>query len=178
MKKIALALIIFLTTFSCFSALAGSRPGLLALTFGAGEDYFASKRHMRDTGAGFGALSYNITREWGIEGMVGFLHTRFNSSIVDDRQINGSLFALDGVYHYPLNELVEPYVLAGAGITTLNPNRNDAVNEGNINAGLGLEYFIHKSIAFRVEARDFYVIDGGKNDVMLDGGVSILFDLC
>jgi hypothetical protein len=66
--------------------------------------------------------------------------------------------------------------LAGPGIIGLNPNGNDPNNEGNINAGLGTQYFVDKSFAFKVEARDFYTITGGgKNDVLIDVGVTYLF---
>lgn len=73
---------------------------------------------------------------------------------------------------------VEPYLLAGVGVIGLNPNRNDGHNEGNMNFGIGSDFFIEKSIAFRIEARDFYTFVGGKNDILIGAGIKFLLDLC
>jgi OOP family OmpA-OmpF porin len=157
---------------------AGNRPGALTITVGPGYEYFASKRQMQNTGLGFVAVGYDFTRNWGIEGLLAFMRTDFDDSLHDYRKIRGSLFQADAVYHYPLTDVFEPYTFAGFGFTHLNPNRNEAVNEGNINAGLGLQLFMYKDLSLRFEGRDIYVVNGGKNDVMLSAGLSALFDLC
>jgi hypothetical protein len=72
-------------------------------------------------------------------------------------------------------QCIEPFLLAGVGATGLNPNGNSANYEGNINAGAGAQWFINDIIAFRAEARDFYTIIGGKNDVFLGAGISFYF---
>jgi OOP family OmpA-OmpF porin len=180
MKKISSLILVCAGLISLVSsaAYAGNRPGALTLTIGGGQEYFSSKRHLDNTGVGLLEVAYDLTDHWGIEGLLGKLHTNFKGSINDDRHVNGTLFAVNGVYHFNTDRMFEPYVLAGAGITELNPNRFDAHDEGNVNAAVGAQIFVHKSIAFRVEARDLYTFVGGKNDVLLNGGVSILFDLC
>jgi OmpA-OmpF porin, OOP family len=182
MKKVyslilACASFISLTSSTTF---AETKANSITFTLGGGYYYFATKRDMDNTGIGFGGLGYNFTNHWGVEAILGGLNTHFKDSVNDDRSINGTLFSFDGVYHFSpfYRETFEPYLMAGVGVLGLNPNRNEANNEGNINAAAGLNLFIDKIIAFRVEARDFYTIVGGKNDVMLDGGVTVFWNLC
>lgn len=161
------------------TAYAGNRANTATLTLGAGYEYFTDKRKIENTSMPMVMLGYNFTQHWGAEALLGIFNTDFKSSVNDDRQINGTLFALDAMYHFnPFRSVVEPFVLAGVGATGLNPNRQDGHNEGNINAGLGAQIFFDKSIAFRVEARDFYTWVGGKNDYMFDAGVTFLLDIC
>jgi OOP family OmpA-OmpF porin len=186
MKKLhslVLACVGLATITSYSAAFTGNRPGAVTFTFGAGYDYFAQKRKIENTGVPFVAVGYDFTDRWGIEGMLGGFNTSFKPSADDDRKINGTLLAVDGVYRFDPQCLyqqypVEPFVMAGVGILGLSNNRNEANNEGNINAALGVQFFADKVVAFRVEARDFYTIVGGKNDVILDAGVTFLLDLC
>src|SRR5579862_6020257 len=137
--------------------MASHRAGAAILSLGAGYERFSSKRHIDNTGMPFFALGYDLTDNWGVEGFLGLTSTDSRRPEDDGRQIKTTLFTFDGVYHFSPYHKVEPYVLAGVGITGMHPNgRSDANNEGNINAGVGAEIFIAKSIAFRLEARDLY----------------------
>lgn len=161
---------------------AENRAGAFTATLGGGSIYFDSKRDMENTGVGFLGLGYDFTDRWGIEALLGSFHTHFRSFVDDDRSIDGTVFAIDGVYHVapflPHFSFVEPYVLAGVGVLGMNPSGTDPHNQGNINAGIGAEFFIHPSIAFRLEARDFYTITGAKNDAMIDAGITFFMGGC
>ena len=156
----------------------GNSAGDATVTAAGGEFFFAQKRNIENTGLAMLILGYNFTDNWGIEGLVGGFTTTFKDSVHDNREISGTLVSIDGVYHFSPYHNVQPYVLAGVGVLGLNPNRYSANNEGNINAGVGAEFFVHPAVAFRLEGRDFYTWVGGKNDLMLDGGVTFLFDFC
>lgn len=162
----------------CLQNCVGNRAGDVKVTAAGGEFFFASKRQIDNTALGMVILGYNFTDNWGIEGLLGGFSTDFKNAVHDNREISGTLFAIDGAYHFSPYYNVQPYVLAGVGVLGLNPNRYSANNEGNINAAIGAEFFIHPAVAFRIEGRDFYTWVGGKNDVMLDGGVTFLFDFC
>lgn len=183
MKKYFAFLLLCVTTFSLFgfsTVYAGNRAGALTVTLGGGYEYFASKRQIQNAGVPFGILGYNFTNKWAFEALYGAFTTDFDNSVNDDHQINGNLFLLDAVYRFGTFGpccMVEPFVLAGVGITGMDRTTTDSHNEGNINAGLGVQLFPHKDVAFRMEARDLYTRVGGKNDVMLDAGVSFLFDV-
>ena len=179
MKKICLSLAAVSLFAAVFSAHAGNRAGAVTATVGAGYDFLSSQRRMDNAFVPYVGLGYNFTQHWGLEGILGNFNTSFKKSVGDNREISGLMLALDGVYHFsPSHQIIEPYVLAGAGIMGFNPNRNNANNEGAINAGVGTEFFLDKSIALRIEARDFYTIVGGKNDVFLNAGVTFLFGGC
>lgn len=185
MKKINSLIILCLSSLTvnsfasqCVGMCVGNSAGDVTLTIGAGEFFFSTKRNMVNTSLPLVALAFNFTNHWGIEGFLSGYNTAYKSSEHDHRQINGTVFAADVLYHFTPYYFFQPYVLAGVGVIGMNPNRNDANNEGNINAGIGAQFFVHPAIAFRLEGRDFYTWVGEKNDVMVDGGVSFLFDLC
>lgn len=168
-------------TLTSFNAIyAGNQPGAISITPGAGELFLASKRHMKNAGVPLVILGYNFSKQWGFEALIGGYTTTFNSSSPPKsfKEINGTLVALNGVYRFgEYYQIIEPYIVFGVGVIGMNPNGNNANNEGNINAGVGTQIFANPIVAFRVEARDFYTWVGGKNDAMIDAGVSFLINL-
>jgi len=162
------------------SVYAGNRAKAATITVGGGGYFFSDDRNLNNTGFPFLALGYDLTDHWGVDALIAGFSTQSKRPLDNDngRQIRGTLFAFDGVYHFMLDSCVQPYALAGVGILGLSPNGTNANNQGNINAGLGMQLFFHKDIAFRVEARDFYTITSTNNDVFVSGGVSFLFDVC
>lgn len=169
----------FLFSVQLFSAHAESRAGAATLTLGGGYEFFASKRQIDNTGVGLGIIGYDFTRHWGIEALLGTLKTHSRRTDDYNKAVSGTLFAVDGVYHFKsYHNVLEPFLLAGVGVTGLSPNGTDPHNEGNINAGVGAQYFFGRAVAVRAEARDWYTIDGGKNDVILDAGVTFFWDVC
>lgn len=155
----------------------GNNENSVTFTLGGGKIFFAPKRRIDNTGIGFGAIGYNFTSHWGIEALVGFFNTSFTGDFSSDQSLNGTLVLVDALYHFCPYRFVVPYAMAGVGVTGISPNRTDANNEGNINAGVGLQAFANNVVTFRIEARDIYTIVGGKNDVMLDAGLTFLLNL-
>ena len=159
---------------ACQPALAFNQAGDVTLTAGGGYDIFSSKRHIQNAGIPVGIIGYNFTDNWGIEGLLGFFHADSIAPAIYGKQINGTMFAANVVYHFSPYSFIQPYVLAGPGAMDLNPNGTSAHAEGNINAAVGAQLFMTEVVAFRVEARDLYTFVGGKNDVFLSGGVTVL----
>lgn len=159
-----------------------SKANSVILSVDGGYEWFASKRHLENTGMGYVLAGYNFTDHWGIEGLAGAWrsHSRNNGNY--NQRIRGKQFAVDGVYHFSAlsiaHQMIEPFLLAGVGVNHYNNNNNNADpnSEGNINAGAGVHIFANDVVAVRLEARDFYTITGGKNDYMVAGGVS--FFIC
>jgi len=175
---------------SCFGILsliaaptyALSKANSIIISGMGGYEWFASKRNLENTGMGYLVAGYNFTDHWGIEGLAGMFTTYSQSAENYHQQIRGKQFAVDGVYHFSsytiARQLIEPFVLVGAGVNHYNNNNDgyDPNSEGNINAGAGVHIFANNVVALRLEARDFYTITGGKNDFVLAGGVS--FFIC
>ncbi|HTM63353.1 MAG TPA: porin family protein [Gammaproteobacteria bacterium] len=155
-------------------AIAFNKAGNVSLNIGAGYDYFSDKRRIENSGIPFGIIGYNLTDNWGVEGLLGFFHTRSHYPVTYNKDVSGTMFAVNAVYHFTPYQFIQPYLLAGPGVMGLNPNGTDANNEGNINAAAGAQLFINDNIAFRFEARDLYTFVGGKNDVFVSGGLTYL----
>jgi hypothetical protein len=158
------------------SAFAGNRPGAYTLTVGGAYDIFANKRNLDNAWLlPTVDIAYNINETWALEGTWGlFYATQVHQT--DNQNVTGNIYTLDALYRFgSFDNRWEPYVSAGFGASHINPNGNDAQNEGNINAGVGTQLFFDKNIALRGEVRDLYTLNGGKNDVTLGFGVSFLF---
>lgn len=177
-RSLVLSCLSLISVAAISTSYAADRAGAASFTVGAGSLHFASSRDIDNTGVPFFGLGYDFTDHWGIEGILGFFNTDSNNPEDNGKQVNGTMFLVDGLYHFTPYNIVEPYVMLGVGILGMNPNGTDANNEGNINAGLGAKVFFDKSIAFRFEARDLYTTVGPKNDYMFDAGVTFLLDIC
>ncbi|EKD71841.1 MAG: hypothetical protein ACD_46C00085G0001 [uncultured bacterium] len=179
MKKIAglfLAGCILLT--STNHVLAETQAKSVTFTLGGGSYYFSPKRHIDNTNVGFGALGYNFTSHWGVEALLGFFNTDSHKVEDNGKQVNGTLFVFDGAYHFNSFHSFDPYIMAGPGVIGLHPNGTDANNEGNVNVGLGVQYFVDKLIALRIEGRDLYTFVGKKNDYFVDAAVTLFLGVC
>lgn len=178
MKKLLIPILCwpFLANSPCVHAT--NMANSASVTLGAAANFFDSKRNIKDASGPFVAVGYNFTNHWGIEGLLGSFRTKFKRREDNRRGISGTQFAFNGIYHFsPLRNNVQPFVLAGVGILGLDPNGTDAHNEGNVNAGLGVQIFFDPVVALRLEARDAYTFIGGKNDLFLGLGVTFLLPL-
>lgn len=171
MKK--LLLLGLLTITATQSALAGNEPGKFTFTIAEGAYWFAQKRHVDNIGMPNAALAYNVDERWAAEIGMGLINT--NQKHFNEAGVHGFLYTLDALYRFHPHERFEPYASMGIGTIGMSPNGNTSEWLGNINAGLGTQWFMDKSVAFKGELRDLYTISGGFNDVMLNVGVSFLF---
>ena len=167
-----------ISLFTMAAASAETVPNSMTLTIGGGNYYFASKRQLDNAAFPFGAIGYNFTKQWGVELLGAFFNTDSHLPADNGKKVNGTLFVLDGMYHFSNLYSLDPYVMLGPGVLGLSPNGNDANNQANLNGGVGLQYFFNKAVSLRLEARDFYTIIGGKNDYYLDAAVSVFIPFC
>lgn len=178
MKKLAsLSVCSLMCLFVSTMSVAGNRPGALTLSFGGGEDYFSSQRELKNGGLGFLAVGYNINYHWAVEGLLAGVSTKFRPAVPNDQRVHVTIVAFNGLFRFCPYYFIEPYVMAGVGASGFDHNQEEPNNTGNINAGLGAQFFFYPSMAFRVDARDFYTITSGRNDVVADAGISFLFNI-
>lgn len=163
---------------------AGNMPGETTATIAGAYYHFNHRRDMEHTVMPNVALSYNFTEHWAIEGAIGVINTdshdenNFDDDFDgnDKKRIHGMLYTIDGIYRFTPCNRFEPYVIAGIGVLGLKPNGDDTVQSGVVNAGLGTQFFLSRSIALRGEIKDVYTTTGSyKNDYMANVGVSFLF---
>jgi len=156
-------------------AVAYNKAGTVTLTTSAGYDFFASRRNLQDTFVlPTVALAYNIDPTWALEGSYGTVLDTKRSNSAGGGHTRGGLYLVDGLYRFEQHAMLQPYVSAGVGLLYLNPNGTDATNQMNVNAGVGAQAFFAESVALRGEVKDLYTMAGGKNDLLVDFGVSFL----
>ncbi|OGT40182.1 MAG: hypothetical protein A3F12_07985 [Gammaproteobacteria bacterium RIFCSPHIGHO2_12_FULL_38_14] len=175
MNKFLATLLVCCIMFLNFDANAEENSPIWSITLGDGHAFFAKRRSLENANLPFVAAGYFFNQRYEIEALAGSFNTKFKNPTSTERQINGLLFALDGVYHASLSTVIKPFFMAGLGVFAFSEARTDSNDQGNINAGIGSNFFISPSIAFRLELRDFYTIVGGYNDILLDGGLSVFF---
>lgn len=156
-------------------AFAGNKPGAITTTISGAYYSFAPSRRLENTAIPNIALAYNIDKHWAIEAGMGIINTDQKPSL-GERGVHGMLYAIDGIYRFKKHNRFEPYVIAGIGMLGLKPNTNNVEHQGNINAGIGAQYFFGENVALRGELRDVYGTTGAaENDIMINFGVSFLF---
>lgn len=172
MKKITFTLLSLgiLTAFS--TSFASNRPGAFTLTLGEGYYHFANKRHLKNIDMPNLSLAYNFNDSWAMEGFAGVINT--DQKNFNQQGVHGGLYTIDALYRLKPHGSVEPYVDAGIGIINMYPNGNNGEAQSVVNLGVGTQWFCDRSIALRGEARDVYTLMGGKNDFLINFGVSFL----
>jgi OOP family OmpA-OmpF porin len=170
MKKTTL--LVAMTLLGSSLAIAGNRPGATTINLNEAYYHFANKRHLDNIGMPNLEIDYNLDDRWALEAGVGLVNT--NQRHFDERSVHGYMFTFDGLYRLMPRGRFEPYITGGLGILGLTYNGEDSSHQGNVNAGIGTQWFFDPSIAFRGEVRDFYTMIGGKNDVMANVGISFL----
>lgn len=175
MRKLLLSCLLSVIVCSSASAFTVNRYHAWIVTPSVSNYSYASKRHLDDQVIPGLSLGYGLTQAMSAELYLGRIIT--NQSRATKRDVRGALYALDGFYHFRDVAAFQPYILAGVGAMHLSPpTSNDADTQANINGGAGIAYFFSSQIALQLDARDFYTIAGGKNDISANFGVKLLFD--
>jgi len=153
---------------------ADNHAGATTFQIGDGYYFFAQKRHVKNTALPNIAISYDLDQRWAMEAGAGVFNTN-QTGTAAQQGVHGWVYTIDGIYRFNPRGRLAPYVLAGPSIISLKPAGNNPVDQAAINAGIGTQYFIDKQIAFFAEAKDLYTLSGGKNDALLNFGMSFLF---
>jgi OOP family OmpA-OmpF porin len=98
---------------------------------------------------------YNFSKDWGVEAAF---------SYVDDA---GEMYQADVLYYFMPLKSFNPFIVGGAGIATVEPNRGDDYTTLMADFGAGFKYFITDTIGFRTDVRD--VITHAHNLVVSAG---------
>ncbi len=121
-------------------------------------------------------MGYDFSRNWGAAFGTTVINAEGKGTPAWTKHEHGFIYTLDGIYRFAQHGLFEPYVMAGIGVTSLKPAMsNSTVNNANINAGIGAQYFISESIALGGDVRDIYTMAGGVNDVAATANLTFLF---
>lgn len=141
-------------------AQAANRSRVFTLTPFAGGYEFEGNQRL-DDGPVYGlALGYNFNERWGAEAVVTYTDTE---SAVEDMEVYG--YRLDLLYHFRPDKDLVPYLAAGLGGMSLDPESVDGSDEdGLVNYGLGLKYFLNENVALRADVRHIFDINLNDSD--------------
>jgi OOP family OmpA-OmpF porin len=160
MKKRFLCMAFLLSLFMTTTCIAGERAGAFSVSPFAGGYTFDGVQHL-ETAPVYGLrLGYDLTDNWGIEGVGNYLATETTRG---NRSINAISYRLDALYNFmPEGRLVPYLALGGGGITAGHGssfNAGGSNTDATLNAGGGLKYFLADSVALRGDARQLVVFD-------------------
>lgn len=153
---------------------ADSKANAVTLTLGGGYIFLSQKRDVKNTAVNSAALVYNFTDKWAMQLAADLINT--NSGDPSKHHVHGFAYIWDMMYRTCSFRKIDPYVMGGFNIMSLKPISSQQVNQGGMNVGFGAQFFKSRNIALSVEARDLYTFTGGKNDILLNGGVNFIWE--
>ncbi len=171
-KKIILAsLALCLLT---LPAVAANQAGSFNITPMIGGHSFEGNLSLdRSTFWGIG-LGYNLTENWGIEGV--YTRTEADASDSSTTDTRVETYRLDVLYHFMPDGKLVPYVAAGLGDISSSPDSGADRDHLLFNYGVGVKYFILDDLmALRADVR--HLIDFPEPDNSLQYSLGLTFQL-
>jgi OmpA-OmpF porin, OOP family len=160
MKKTFFCTAFLLSLILTTTCLAGERAGAFSVSPFVGGYTFDGTQHLKTAPVYGLRLGYDLTDNWGIEGVVDYLSTELTRG---DTSANALSYRLDALYNFmPKGRLVPYLALGGGGITAGHGggfNAGGSNTDATLNAGGGLKYFLTDSVALRGDARQLFVFD-------------------
>lgn len=160
------------------SVFANNRQGAVTITptinyfiFSKDRDFKASTNLRNAIIPGI-TLGYNLSKPFGVEALTSYGRVAPKGLGKASRV---GLYTLNGVYHFLANDNFEPYLTGGIGLMQISRTKQDEDYQTVLNEGIGVQYFVAPSIAFRSDIRDIYTMSTGHHDMLATVGVSFLF---
>jgi len=173
MKKtfscMAFLLSLVLTT-TCF---AGVKAGTFSLSPYIGGYTFDGVQHLETAVTGGLRGGYNFTDHVGLEGVLGYLNTESTRAGSDTDVYN---YRLEGLYHFFPESRLVPFLAAGYGGLTFDPDAGSSLTKGAFNYGAGMKYFLNDWLALRADVRHLIMSHNQSfNNVEYTTGVNFNF---
>lgn len=156
--------------------LAASVAGLIAtpavfadghkfeISGGVGYQNFDNNRDL-ERAASYGiGLGYVIDPRWTVETWWQETNTDVDGSSTD---VDATEYRLDGLYHLASDSNWKPFIVAGIGDMTFDPQGGDDSDETRVNLGVGLKNALSENLDFRGDVRLFNGLDSEQTDMGL-----------
>ncbi len=127
------------------------------------------EEHDFNAGAGLG---YMFTDKLGVEGVFQYIPGQSENAGGDT---HGYIYKLDGLYHFPITKTIVPYVAAGLGGITINPDRGESHSHFLVNYGGGLKYYLTDDLALRADVRHIVSFNDTYNNMSYTFGIVYQF---
>ncbi|MDY0301914.1 MAG: OmpA family protein [Trichlorobacter sp.] len=149
-------------------AMAENRGSTFTLSPYAGGYTYQGSQKIKTGPVVGGRLGYNLTDNWGLEGIVDYAEA-------DNKNVSGKArktrYGADVLYNFLPETSFVPYLAAGVGGMNLR-DRGDTFNRAVYNYGGGIKWFVMDDIALRADVRGLnYSIDKIKTNVQYTLGV-------
>jgi len=174
MRSIAVIVTVGLLLFGlgAGSATAEITPGMFAVSPSIGGYFFEGNQNLKNSLTYGLGLGYHFTRNWAAEGLFNFVDSENDPGGGD---VNAFLYRLEGLYHFFPDKKLVPFLAAGIGGITMDPNVGPNDTDFLADYGAGLKYFITDKIALRGDVRHIIPFDKVQNNVMVTAGLAFLF---
>jgi OOP family OmpA-OmpF porin len=177
MKKHFFCTTFLLTLLLSTSSFAGERAGAFSLSPFIGGYTFDGEQHLKTAPVYGLRLGYDLTENWGVEGVFSYLATETTRS--PHTSANAISYGMDFLYNFIPESTLVPYLALGGGGTTVGHGGGFHAGGDNtdptLNVGGGLKYFLTDSIALRGDVRQLFVFDHHTMyNWIYTGGVSFL----
>jgi len=146
---------------------AQMRAGAFTLSPMVGGYFFDSDQGLDDSLLLALGLGYEVDDRWSGELMFNYVPSESGRGDVDVVS-----YRLDGLYHFDAIREVVPYLAAGVGGITFDPDWKGRDTDPLVNYGGGLEYFIRDNIALRADVRHAISLFATEHNVALAVGAS------
>jgi len=168
-KKIVIFMcVLLLFGFSAGFASAEIRPGAITISPMIGEFSFDDSMCMdeEDFPSLFSwGLGYNITKNWAVELLLGYTEPYHPDS---NQEVDVFQWEVDFLFHMLPDSMITPYLEAGLGGLTYDPEDSSTETHALMNLGAGLKWFLSDAFALRADVRRMLAVEGlsfdDKND--------------
>lgn len=161
------------------------RAGSFEVSPFAGYNYFQERQNLEDDFVFGGRLGYNLTTNFGLEGVWEYLSTsvddkseRFSkqgefTSPIDSVRIN--MYHLDLLYHFMPDRHFTPFIAAGYGAANYSPEKINHNDMSLISFGVGAKYWMADNLALRLDLRDNMILDETIHNLEVTLGIVFAF---
>ncbi len=147
--------------------------GKFTVLFGGGKYFTDSSRDLDDGSVGELGLGYIIDKHWAVEAIYSDISGMDNDNTGAD--VDGSMFRIDGLYHFDQRGHWTPYLAAGLGELSFDTKGGSDDDELALNFGGGVKYALSKELTARADVRAVYGEEDSDTDVLATIGFNYIF---
>jgi OOP family OmpA-OmpF porin len=165
---IAVIGLIFLLAAGAVSAQV--KPGSLSLSPLVGGHLFEGDQDLEHNLTYGLGLGYSLDENWAVEAMFNYTDTETDT---DGDDVDAMLYRLDVLYNFMPSQRLVPYLAAGVGGITMDPDPGERDTDFIADYGGGLKYFLTENIALRGDVR--HVLTFAENNLVYTVGLTLAF---
>ena len=154
-------------------AFAEIRPGSYSVSPYIGGFLFEGNQDLEHRPVYGLRLGYDFTKNWGAEGVFGYVGTKFKAT---DSTTDVYNYRLEGLYHLWPDKKLVPFLAVGAGGMSIN-SRDSAADRNRfaVDYGAGLKYSLTDRIALRADVRHVLAFGSTYNNLEYTVGLVFYF---